>query len=106
MAEIKEADERTGKRFKLRLIDIAIILQGVLCGFVFFTHWLWLVIPIFILLIFICSQKANSEEDEERRESLSNQSFAFGLLIPVFAIMGLFVWLVMKLIPVIIQNWK
>ena len=106
MTQIDEVDRYAKKRAKIRAIDIAIIFQGVLCGIAFFTHSIWLALPIIILLIFTYSQKSKTKEDEERRELLSNQAFAFGLLIPVFVIMAFFVWLVIKLFPVIIQNWK
>jgi hypothetical protein len=98
--------EETNKKFKIRIIEIAIIIEGILLGLIFLTHSLWLFVPLIIIAIFTYRHRAKTKKEEERIESISNQAFAFGLLIPVFIFMGIFAWLVVKLIPVIIQNWK
>ena len=98
--------QSNSKKFKLRIVDVAIILEGILAGLIFFTHSMWLVLPLIIIAVYTYTQKSKTKEDKERRESISNQAFAFGLLIPAFIIMGLFILLIVKLVPVIIQNWR
>ncbi|MCP3930931.1 MAG: hypothetical protein GY705_17740 [Bacteroidetes bacterium] len=98
--------EVNNKKFKVGIVEIAIILEGILLGLIFITHSLWLFIPLIIVGIYCYAHKAKTKEETERRESISNQAFAFGLLIPVFLIIGFFTWLIVKLIPVIINNWQ
>lgn len=96
------------RRYRIRLIDVAIIVEGILIGLLVVIHSIsiWLIFPILLLAIYIYKNKPDKKEEKERRELISNQAFAFGLLLPVFIIMVFLVYFAFKLIPIIVQNWQ
>jgi len=44
--------EVNNKKFKVGIVEIAIILEGILLGLIFITHSLWLFIPLIIIGIY------------------------------------------------------
>ena len=98
--------ESVGSRFRVRLIDCAVILEGILCGLILFTQSFWLIAPLIVVAFLVYKHKAKTKKETERQESISNQAFAFGLLTPAIVLMVFFVWLLVKLVPVILQNWQ
>ena len=55
--------------------------------------------------IYIIRHKAASKEEKDRREALSTKSLAVSLFIPIIIVFGLTVYVLIKLIPLIIQHW-
>ena len=54
--------EVNSKKFKVGIVEIAIILEGILLGLIFITHSLWLFIPLIIVGIYSYTHKAKTKK--------------------------------------------
>jgi hypothetical protein len=91
---------------RVRIIDAAIVLAAILTAVAFWTRN---IIAIFLLIpagIFLIKHKASSKEEKVRRELLATRSLAASLIIPIIVVLGLAVYFLIQLVPVIIASWN
>jgi 4-hydroxybenzoate polyprenyltransferase len=90
----------------VRLVDVAIVAASVLAAAGFWTRNLLLIALIIPAGIILVKHKASSQKERDRREALSLYSLAVSLLVPIVIIFSLIVYFILKIIPVIVDNWQ
>ena len=90
----------------VRLVDLAIVAASVLAAAGFWTRNILLIALIIPAGIILVKHKATTQEERDRREALSLNSLAVSLLMPIIIIFSLIVYFILKIIPLIIENWQ
>ncbi len=90
----------------VKLVDIAIVAASVLAAAGFWTRNFMLIALIIPAGIILVKHKAATREERDRRETLSLYSLAISLFIPIIIIFSLIIFFILKIIPVIIDNWQ
>ena len=91
---------------KVKLVDIAIVAASVLAATGFWTRNIVLIALIIPAGIVLVKHKATTQEERDRRETLSLYSLAISLFIPIIIIFSLIVYFILNIIPVIIDSWQ
>ena len=90
----------------IRLVDVAIVAASVLAAAGFWTRNILLIALIIPAGIILVKHKATTQQERDRREALSLYSLAVSLFIPIVIIFALIIYFILKLIPVVIENWQ
>ena len=90
----------------VRLVDLAIVAASVLAAAGFWTRNILIIALLIPAGIILVKHKATTREERDRREALSLNSLAVSLLIPIIIIFSLIVYFILKIIPLIIENWQ
>ena len=90
---------------KIQLIDAAIVAISILTATGFWTRNLLFIALLIPAGVYVVKHKAATKEEKGRREALSIKSFAISLVVPIIVVFSLIVFLLIKLIPLIIENW-
>ena len=91
---------------KIGLIDVALVATAVLTALAFWTRnivAIALLIPAGIMLV---RHRADTKEEKDRREALATKTFMLSLLLPIFLIVGLAIFFLVKTVPLIIHDWQ
>ena len=91
---------------KVRLVDVAIVAASVLAAAGFWTRNILLIALIIPAGIILVKHKAATKKERDRREALSLYSLAVSLLMPIIIVFVLIIYFILKIIPVIIENWQ
>jgi hypothetical protein len=91
---------------KIRRIDTAIVAISILAAIGFWTRNLLIIALLIPAGIYVIKHKAATKEEQERRQALSLKSFAVSLIVPILIVFSLIVFLLIRLIPLIIENWQ
>ena len=91
---------------KIRLVDVAIVAASALAAVGFWTRNILLIALIIPAGIILVKHKATTQQERDRREALSLYSLAVSLFIPIIIIFALISYFILKLIPVVIENWQ
>ena len=91
---------------KVKLVDIAIVAASVLAAAGFWTRNIFLIALIIPAGIILAKHKATNREERDRRETLSLYSLAISLFIPIIIIFALIIFFILKIIPIVIDNWQ
>ena len=94
------------KAHKTKLINFCIIAPPVLMIIAYLTGEYLLFIPAVILAIYVYIHKPETEKEKERREDLSNKSFAASLLVPIMVIFVVLIFILIKIIPLILKSFQ
>ncbi|MBW2442423.1 MAG: hypothetical protein JRH12_18240 [Deltaproteobacteria bacterium] len=91
---------------RIRLVDVAIVAASVLAAAGFWTRNILLIALIIPAVVILVTHRATTREERERRETLSLYSLAISLFIPIIIIFALIIYAILKIIPLIIDNWQ
>jgi len=91
---------------RIRLVDVAIVAASVLAAAGFWTRNILLIALIIPAVVILVTHRATTREERERRETLSLYSLAISLFIPIIIIFSLIIYAILKIIPLIIDNWQ
>jgi uncharacterized membrane protein YphA (DoxX/SURF4 family) len=94
------------KTKRIRLVDVAIVAASVLAAAGFWTRNILLIALIIPAVVILVTHRATTREERERRETLSLYSLAISLFIPIIIIFALIIYAILKIIPLIIDNWQ
>ena len=90
----------------IRLVDVAIVATSVLAAAAFWTRNIFLIALLIPIGIYLVTNRAKTKEERDRRESLTVRSLAFSLFIPIIIIFLGMIYIIIKLVPLIIENWQ
>jgi hypothetical protein len=91
---------------RIRLVDVAIVAASVLAAAGFWTRNILLIALIIPAVIILVTPRTTTREERDRRETLSLYSLAISLFIPIIIIFSLIIYAILKIIPLIIDNWQ
>jgi hypothetical protein len=91
---------------RIRLVDVAIVAASVLAAAGFWTRNILLIALIIPPVVILVTHRATTREERDRRETLSLYSLAISLFIPIIIIFSLIIYAILKIIPLIIDNWQ
>lgn len=91
---------------RIRLVDVAIVAASVLAAAGFWTRNILLIALIIPAVVILVTHRATTREERDRRETLSLYSLAISLFIPIIIIFSLIIYAILKIIPLIIDNWQ
>lgn len=91
---------------RIRLVDVAIVAASVLAAAGFWTRNILLIALIIPAVVILVTHRATTREERERRETLSLYSLAISLFVPIIIIFPLIIYAILKIIPLIIDNWQ
>ena len=98
--------DKTSANDKTLLINFCIIASPVLLIIVYFTGEYLLFIPAAIMAIYVHKNKSITKQEKDRREDLSNKSFAASLFIPIIVIFVILIFVLIKIIPLILKSYQ
>ena len=91
---------------RIRLVDVALVAASVLAAAGFWTRNILLIALIIPAVVILVAHRATTREERDRRETLSLYSLAISLFIPIIIIFSLIIYAILKIIPLIIDNWQ
>jgi hypothetical protein len=91
---------------RIRLVDVAIVAASVLAAAGFWTRNILLIALIIPPVVILVTHRTTTREERDRRETLSLYSLAISLFIPIIIIFSLIIYAILKIIPLIIDNWQ
>jgi len=91
---------------KSRKVNLAIILISASAALMFWTREVWPIILLAPALLVLHKYRATTVEEKDRRQELSQRSFAVSLIIPIAVLFIFFIVFLWKIIPSIVGNWS
>ena len=91
---------------KIGLIDGALVATAVLTAMAFWTRNIIVIALLITAGVMLVRHRADTKEEKDRREALATKTFMLSLLLPIVLIMGLAVYFLVKIVPLIIRYWQ
>jgi uncharacterized membrane protein YidH (DUF202 family) len=101
-----EKPEKTLTKDNTKLIKFCIIAPPVLMIIAYLSGEYLLFIPAVVMAIYVYINKPKTKTEKERREDLSNKSFAVSLLVPIMVIFVICIFALIKIIPIILKSFQ